>query len=255
MKRLVIALMLFVVVGCGKGSDPTAAPTKAALLVATATQAPAPTDSPAPTATATRAPTATPVPTATATALPTMTPTAPPTATAAATPTVAAPSSEPAEVVEAVFGAVTEMNVEPAITLFCEAKAPEMAGTIESGFGDLLAMGLDPEELVQAFNIDLQDMAYQETSRDGDAAVVHIAGTLRFDFKADVLKEVIKKVAEANGQPLSDQELDFVITLLSVVAQQGTPLDADVQVVMENGQWVVCDDLLFLGDMFELPFP
>jgi len=245
MKRLVIALLLIAVVGCSKGSEPTATPATAALFAATATQPPAPT------ATATQAPTATPAPTATAT----HTPTPPPTATAAATPTLASASSEPVEVVETVFGAATTMNVEPAIALFCEAKAQEMAGTIESGFGELAALGLDPEELAQAFRIETQDMVYQETNRAGDEAVVHIAGKLRFDFDADVLKEVIKKVAEANGQPLSDQELGFVITLLGVVAEQGTPLDADVQLLKENGQWVVCDDLLFLGDMFQLPLP
>ena len=147
------------------------------------------------------------------------------------------------------------MDVEPAIALFCEEKTAEMTGTIESGFGELASMGLDPEELAQAFRLDLQEMSYEEISRDADAAVVRVEGVLRFDFDPDVLKEVIKAVAEANGQTLSDQELGFVMTLLGVVAEQGTPLDADVQLIQEDGQWVVCDDLLFLEDMLELPLP
>lgn len=153
------------------------------------------------------------------------------------------------------FEAVGAMDVEPAMALFCSEKAAGMAGTIESGFSEIAAMGLDPDELAQAFTLDLQDMSYEETSRDGDAAVVHVEGTLRFEFDPDVLREVIKAVAEANGQTLSDQELDFVLTLLSAVAEQGTPLDADVQLIEENGQWVVCDDLLFLEDMLDLPLP
>lgn len=244
MKRLMTLIILFFVVACGSKSKPTTAPTQAPLFD-TATGTPLPTPSPQPTATATPTPTAT------------FTPTPPPTATPTATltPTVVANTSDPAEVVETVFEAVGAMDVEPAMALFCSEKAAGMAGTIESGFSEIAAMGLDPDELAQAFTLDLQDMSYEETSRDGDAAVVHAEGTLRFEFDPDVLREVIKAVAEANGQTLSDQELDFVLTLLSAVAEQGTPLDADVQLIEENGQWVVCDDLLFLEDMLDLPLP
>jgi hypothetical protein len=244
MKRLMTLMILLAVVACGSKSEPTTAPTQAALFD-TATETPLPTPSPPPTATATQTPTAT------------FTPIPPPTATptATATPTVVASTSEPAEVVATVFEAVGAMDVEPAIALFCSEKAAGMAGTIESGFSEITTMGLDPDELAQAFKLDLQDMSYQETSRNDSAAVVHIDGTLRFEFDPDVLKDVIKAVAEANGQTLSDQELDFVLTLLSVVAEQGTPLNADVQLIEENGQWVVCDDLLFLEDMLDLPLP
>jgi hypothetical protein len=244
MKRLMTLMILFIVVACGSKSEPTTAPTQAPLFD-TATETPFPTPSPPPTATATQTPTATFTPTPPPTATPTTTP----------TPTVVASVSDPAEVVETVFEAVGAMDVEPAIALFCSEKAAGMAGTIESGLGEIAAMGLDPDELAQAVKLDLQDMSYQEINRDGDTAVVHIEGSMRFEFDPDVLKDVIRAVAEANGQTLSDQELDFVLTLLSAVAEQGTPLDADVQLVKENGQWVVCDDLLFLEDMVDLPLP
>jgi hypothetical protein len=62
-------------------------------------------------------------------------------------------------------------------------------------------------------------------------------------------------VTEASGQNLTDQELDFMVTMANLILAQGLPLDADITLVQEAGQWLVCDDLDFLQDLFQLPLP
>ncbi len=232
MKIIAVVLMSILVVGCG--SEPT----------------PTPTLMPIPTSTPTLVPTPTAVPTATPTATPSPSPSPSPTPAPTATATLQAASSEPVVVVGNVVGAIEALDTEQAVAFFCAEREPEMRAVLDNAFAELSALGLDRDELMQSFAIDLQNLQFQELSRDGDEAVVRIAGTMGLDFEAGVLQEVVKKVTEASGQ-----QLDFLVTMVSLVLARGVPLDADITLAQEAGQWLVCDDLDFLQDLFQLPLP
>jgi len=163
----------------------------------------------------------------------------------------------PTAVVENVVDAMQTLDVEKASESFCEARKSELSEGLTAGFAELEAMGLNADELLDAFKIKMTDMKYEEKSQEGDEAVVNVSGKMSLDFDADKLKEFFKKAMAASGQEVSDDELDFVINLFDSMAGQEAPISGDVTLVKEDGKWLVCDDLAFLesGDLFQLPLP
>jgi hypothetical protein len=163
----------------------------------------------------------------------------------------------PTAVVENVVDAMQTMDVEKASEYFCEEKKSEITAGLEQGFAELEAMGLNVDELLEAFKLEMKDMKYEEKSQEGDEAVVHVSGTMSLAFDAEKLREFLKKAMAATGQEVGDDELDFVVNMFQSMAGQEAPVDGDVNLIKEDGDWVVCDDLNFLegGDLFELPLP
>jgi hypothetical protein len=132
-----------------------------------------------------------------------------------------------------------------------------MSDTLTEGFAELQEMGLDPDELLDAFKLNMTDMKYEEKSAGDDEAVVHVSGTMSLEFDTEKLKDFFKKTAEAAGQEVSDQELDMVVGIFEAMGGQEAPLDGDVKLVKEDGDWVVCDQLDFLDgtELFDMPLP
>jgi hypothetical protein len=164
---------------------------------------------------------------------------------------------EPTAVVKEVVDAMQTLDVDAASENFCEEQKSQLNSSLEEGFAQLEALGLDPDELMDAFQLNFSDLEYEEQSQEGDEAVVHVSGTMSLEFDTDKLREFFRQVSEASGQEVTDQELDFVVGIFESMSGQEAPLDGDVKVIKEDGEWVVCDDLSFLeaGDIFELPLP
>jgi hypothetical protein len=188
-------------------------------------------------------------------ATPTLVPTVTPRPTPTPTPTPEPP--DPAEVTQMVVDAMQTLDIEAASEHFCEEQRSDLDSSLEEGFAELEAMGLDPDELLDAFQLNFDDVEYEERSQEGDEAVVHVSGSMSLEFDTDKLREFFRKASEASGQEVTDQELDFVVGIFESMSGQEAPLDADVKLIKEDGEWVVCDDLSFLeaGDIFELPLP
>ncbi len=164
---------------------------------------------------------------------------------------------EPTAVVKEVVDAMQTLDVEAASENFCEEQKSELNSSLDEGFAELEALGLDPDELMDAFQLNFADLEYEERSQEGDEAVVHVSGTMSLEFDTERLKEFFRQASEASGQEVSDQELDFIVGIFETMSGQEAPLDGDVRLIKEDGEWVVCDELSFLeaGDIFELPLP
>ena len=163
----------------------------------------------------------------------------------------------PTDAVKSVVDAMQTLDMDKASEHFCAEMASEMDSSLTEGFAELEQMGLDPDELLDAFKLKMDDMKYEEKSKEGDEAVVSISGTLSLEFDVEKLKEFFKKTAEASGQEVTDQELDFVVGIFESMGGQEAPLEGDVKVIKEDGKWVVCDELNFLdsSELFDLPLP
>jgi hypothetical protein len=166
-------------------------------------------------------------------------------------------SGEPAGVVEKVANAMQTLDIERVQEYMCSERKDALKSDLDSGFAELESMGLDPDELLDAFKIKMSDMKYEEKSAEGDKAVVHVSGTMAMEFDTEKLKSFLKKAAEASGEEVSDDQVDFMVNMFSGMSGQEAPIDGDVQLVKEDGKWVVCDDLAFLegSDLMELPIP
>ena len=150
---------------------------------------------------------------------------------------------EPVDVAKNVMQAMGKMDFDEASKYFCEARKSDLDDALVSGFEELEAMGMDPDELLDAFILELSDMKYEEKSKDGDKAVVHVTGSMKLDFNSDKLKDFFKKAAEAAGETVTDEELDFIVEMIASSAAQEEDLDEDLELIKEDGKWVVCDDL------------
>ena len=166
-------------------------------------------------------------------------------------------SEAPGEVVKKVVDAMTTMDFDGASEFICADQKTEFQGSMTEGFAELEEMGMDPDELLDAFKIGVKDMKYETQSEDGDKAVVKVTGSLSLDFDTEKLKSFFKQAAEAAGQPVSDEELDMVVNIFNAMGGQEAPLDGNVDLVKEDGEWVVCDDLDFLNssELLNLPLP
>jgi hypothetical protein len=161
----------------------------------------------------------------------------------------------PEAVVESVVDAMSGMDIDAASEHFCEAQKDELNQTMTEGLGELEQMGMDPNELLDAINLEFDNMQYEEQSQTDDRAVVSVTGSMQLSFDTDKLRDFMRSAAEASGEEVTDEQLDFVVGMFTAMGGQEMPVDGEVELVKEDGKWVVCDDLGFLEgtDLLDLP--
>ena len=162
---------------------------------------------------------------------------------------------EPTDVVKKVAKAMQELDIDETSKYYCKEMAEELNEGLD--LGGVEDMGIDPDEMLEAFKIKMDDMKYEEKSKSGDSAIVRITGKIGMEFDTDKLKSIMKKVLEAEGEKVSDEDLEMVVDMFGKFGGQEIPVDAEVELIKEDGDWVVCSDLDFLGgaDLLNLPLP
>jgi hypothetical protein len=155
----------------------------------------------------------------------------------------AAPNlSDPAGTVSAAFEAAKTGGFAKLADYTCAAKKGDFASLFGTGGGlsSLAAAGIDTNTLFDAIKVDFQDLKTAETSKTADKATVHVTGKTTVTFDAAKMKEVFKKVMAANGQPADDATIDATIAAMSSSLSTSQTLDSDVNLVQENGKWLIC---------------
>ena len=155
----------------------------------------------------------------------------------------AAPSlSEPAGTVNAALDAAKSGGFAKLADYTCAAKKGDFASLFgaSGGLSSLAAVGIDSNSLFDAIKVDFQDVKTTETSKTADKATVHVTGKSTITFDAAKMKEIFKKVMAANGQPADDATIDATIAAMSGQMSQSRTLDNDVNLVQENGKWLIC---------------
>jgi hypothetical protein len=152
---------------------------------------------------------------------------------------------EPVDVVEKAIGAIERMDLVEASGYFCDPQESLLTKVLESGVEELEGMGIDLGQLLDAVEIDFEEMQYEEQFRDDEAATVRIQGTLALDVDTDVLKPFLKTAAGAAGEVVSDELLDAAMGVVDAIDFPDVPLEGEVELVNQDGKWVLCDDLAF----------
>ena len=111
----------------------------------------------------------------------------------------------------------------------CAAKKDDIAGL----FGGRRSWRawrarLDADEVFEAIKLEFKDVQTTEKSRSGDSAVVHLTGTMTVTVDPAKMRDVMKKVMEAQGQPVDDATLDAAIAAMASQLSQTQALDEDV---------------------------
>jgi len=140
----------------------------------------------------------------------------------------AGPAGDPVAAVNNYVTAIKSKAFDKLGPLVCAAKRYAIVGTY-TGSGM-------PAALLDAMTFDVQNLNVQQSSVTGDAAVVHVTGKLVSTVDAGKAKDAVKALL---GNTATDDQINQMITGLS----SSKDISQDVDVVKENGGWVVCSDL------------
>jgi hypothetical protein len=148
----------------------------------------------------------------------------------------------PAGALNAAMAAAESGGLDAMVDFACEARKGDIAAAFGGGgdLGGLAQLGIDPNELFDAMKVDFQDVTTTETSTSDTEATVHLKAKVAVTLDQAKMREILKKVLEAQGQPANDQVLDGAIQMMGGQLSQLQDIDEDVQVVKENGKWLVC---------------
>ena len=154
----------------------------------------------------------------------------------------AAPNqSEPAGAVRSALDAAQSGGIAKLADYACEAKKADITSLFGGeGVGSLAALGIDPNDVFNAMKMEFKDIQTTEKSKSGDSAVVHLTGSLTVTIDPAKMRDMMKKMMEAQGQSVDDATLDAAIGAMSSQLSQTQAIDEDVPVVQEGGKWVIC---------------
>jgi len=150
-------------------------------------------------------------------------------------------ANEPAGTVSAALAAAQSGGIAKLADYACAAKKGDFASLFGSGsLSSLTALGIDPNTLFDAMKVEFQDVKTEEKSKSGTNATVHVTGKTVITVDATKMKEILKTVMAAQGAPTDDVSLNAAMTAMSGQLSQTQALDEDVNLVQENGKWLIC---------------
>jgi len=150
------------------------------------------------------------------------------------------------------MAAFETLDVQMARGFFCARHAQGMAEAWDASFVQVEEVGIDPQDLLDAFSFNFGELSYEETMRDESTARVRIYGPMWMEVDGEKLASFLKNAAIAQGRPVNEEEVSVLVALFSAMAGQETPVESDVQLVKEGGKWLVCDTLGFLNEFGNL---
>ncbi len=150
-----------------------------------------------------------------------------------------AAAADPAGVTKDAMQAVVDKNFTKLADLTCAAQKSNVQNMFNPA-GQLAQLGIDTQQLLDSMSFSLQNAEYTKVSENGDKAVVTVKGKLAIKVDKDKFKTVMKAIAQAQGQTLTDDQLDQVLTPMLTQFEAGTDLNQNLDLVKENGKWVLC---------------
>jgi len=151
--------------------------------------------------------------------------------------------NDPVSVVNEAMNAAETGGFSKLTEFACQANKDDISEAFGGGgdLGALAAAGIDPNELLGAMKIDFQDMAVTPVSQSGSEATVHVKGKMAMTFDEAKIREVMKKVIEAQGMPVDDATIDAAMSMMTAQLTQTQDIETDMKVLQENGKWVICE--------------
>ena len=150
--------------------------------------------------------------------------------------------SDPAGAVKSAMDAAQSGGLAKLADYTCAAKKNDFASLFggTGTTGGLGALGLTADDIAGAMKMEFKDIQTTETSKSGNNATVHVKGTMTITMDPTKMRDLMKKVMQAQGQPVDDATLNGIMTSMAGSMTTSQALDEDVAVVQENGKWVLC---------------
>lgn len=152
------------------------------------------------------------------------------------------PGSDPASTVKDFANVVSSGQWDKIPDYACAARKEDLkkqfdfSGAAGDAFG-----GMDLGDIGDALKISFVNLEVKEKSREGDKATVSMAGKIKMEFDKDKMKALVKKAAEAAGQPMDDAQIDMALGMLSGLGGMEQDIDEEMTLVNEGGKWLICE--------------
>ena len=152
---------------------------------------------------------------------------------------------DPTATVREVFKRLEAKQFDQLTELACADKKEEFTERFDfSGQMAAALPGVEAQKVLDAIAVKVTGLEVKEVSRSGNAAVVHVSGELQLQFDAAKFKEILREVLKAQGLgEVDDAMLDQFVGPALAEFEQATELNADVDMVNEGGQWLICGDI------------
>lgn len=140
------------------------------------------------------------------------------------------PASDPVGAVNGFINTIKAHAFDKLPALVCAAQKDAILGGLTGGSNSAA------QALMAAMSFDFQNGNVTQSSVNGDNAVVHVTGKLVTTVDAGKAKDLAKQV-------LGGQATDDMINQMVAAMNTSRDVDQDVNVVKENGGWVVCSNI------------
>ena len=164
---------------------------------------------------------------------------------------VARAADSPVAAVTDVINAVVAKDFASLPPMICAAKQTQIMASLDIT-QSLAGTGVDPQTVLDALTMSIQNQQVTLVSQDATTAVVHVAGTLTLSIAIDeatATTMVTTLLGTMGLEATPELVAQYLPMLMSGVNQTQTKdLATDVNVVNEGGQWLLCDS-------FEGPTP
>ncbi len=106
-----------------------------------------------------------------------------------------------------------------------------------------MAEGVDVQALIDALVLATPDRVVTLASNDGALALVDVVATMTITLEEEAAKVFIAQLLEGQGMEATDEMVTALLPGLQAQFAEGEDLTDQVEVVLEEGRWLVCDDL------------
>ena len=156
-----------------------------------------------------------------------------------------ASTTDPVASVTTLVNLVKAKQFDQIPALVCAAKRNEIEANLNPAQAIASSVpGLNGQALLDAMTFDIQNFTATQTSKTDTDAKVAITGKLVINLDAAKARDFVKSMLTAQGQTnVSDSMIDAILPSITSELSKGTDIDTTVDVVNENGAWLVCGDI------------
>ncbi len=150
-------------------------------------------------------------------------------------------ADSPSAAVRAALERVAAKDVDGLRALACAGAEDEIRDRLglPEGLGGELLPGVDTNAILDAVVLDTSGLVIEDEVVDGDAATVAVRGDLKVTFDAELLRPILERLAAAQGESLSPEQIDALLATLARVGQD-LPVTQTLELARQGGAWRIC---------------
>lgn len=164
-------------------------------------------------------------------------------------------ADDPVATVNALLDTLIAKDFAGIPALVCAEKREAMTAQFDlsQAFGEGMPPGVDVQALIDALVLSTPDRQITLVSNDGAVAVVDVQATLTISMDDAAATAFIVQILEAQGVEATEEMVAMFLPQLQAQFGEGQDLSEEgVEVILEDGLWLVCEDL---GDSGASPAP